>query len=131
MATVQKNASVALVAFFLLAFLAVGVPYWQIPYDRVALPNSILGYGLLVTFLAVGWLRGVLRVPFLKAFVVIGLAAPAAVMLRVVVEASRDPTSHNLWPLELVLTAGVSLVVAFGGALLGSGWFIISKQRGS
>jgi hypothetical protein len=44
-------------------------------------------------------------------------ALPVAVMAfvvgRIVVDTSRDPTSHNLWPLEIILSgaAGVGLIV--------------------
>ncbi len=44
-------------------------------------------------------------------------AVPVAVMAfvvgRIVVDTSRDPTSHNLWPLEIIISgaAGVGLIV--------------------
>jgi hypothetical protein len=38
-----------------------------------------------------------------------------AVMGRVGVETSRDPTSHNLWPFEVVIAGSIG----FAGALLG------------
>lgn len=44
----------------------------------------------------------------------IAAAVPAAVVLfvvlRIVVETTRDPTSHNLWPFEVVMFSGVALV---------------------
>jgi hypothetical protein len=44
-------------------------------------------------------------------------AIPVAVMAfvigRIIVDTSRDPTSHNLWPLEIIMSgaAGVGLIV--------------------
>lgn len=38
-----------------------------------------------------------------------------AVLGRVVVEAARDPTSHNLWPVEVVIAGGIGLVAALIG----------------
>lgn len=38
-----------------------------------------------------------------------------AVLGRVAVETSRDPTSHNLWPFEVIIAAGIGLA----GGLLG------------
>ncbi len=35
-----------------------------------------------------------------------------AVMVRVGVETYRDPTSHNLWPLEVMIAGGIGLVAA-------------------
>jgi hypothetical protein len=41
------------------------------------------------------------------------------VLGRVVVETFRDPTSHNLWPFEIIIAAVVGFAVACVGALLG------------
>ena len=42
----------------------------------------------------------------------IAAAAPvvmmALVVLRILVDAARDPTSHNLWPFEIVMWGGFS-----------------------
>jgi hypothetical protein len=32
------------------------------------------------------------------------------VILRIVVDTARDPTSHNLWPFEIVMFSGLALV---------------------
>jgi len=104
---------------FLIAFFAVGIEYWQIPYSKVSLPNSLYGIGLAILFLVSTALRLVSAVTFLQTLSAVGLAVPAMVMARVVVETSRDPTSHNLWPLEIIIAAGVGLAVASAGALVG------------
>jgi hypothetical protein len=31
-------------------------------------------------------------------------------MARVAVETSRDPTTHNLWPFEVVIAGGIGLI---------------------
>jgi hypothetical protein len=45
----------------------------------------------------------------------IAAAAPAALMavvvLRLVVDITRDPTSHNLWPFEILQTGALSVVI--------------------
>jgi len=45
----------------------------------------------------------------------IGAAVPALVMAfvigRIVVDTARDPTSHNLWPFEILMWGGASAVV--------------------
>ena len=50
----------------------------------------------------------------------VGAAVPAAMMtfvvLRIVLGVSRDPTSHNLWPFEIVLAGALSAAVV--GVLL-------------
>ncbi|MFN3310460.1 MAG: hypothetical protein ACK40R_02005 [Thermomonas sp.] len=45
-------------------------------------------------------------------------AAVAFVLLRIVLDTARDPTSHNLWPFELVMVAGASLVAMLALALV-------------
>ena len=37
----QTNAVSWLVAAFVVSFFAVGFPYWQIPYAKVSLPNTL------------------------------------------------------------------------------------------
>ena len=44
-----------------------------------------------------------------------GWQRPAAVavgfvVLRIIVDTARDPTSHNLWPFEIVIVSALSLV---------------------
>jgi hypothetical protein len=41
------------------------------------------------------------------------------VMARVVVETFQNPTTHNLWPFELVIASAVGLAVASVGSLAG------------
>ncbi|MEO8039593.1 MAG: hypothetical protein ABI794_12550 [Betaproteobacteria bacterium] len=126
--TMSNRSPLALAVSFTIALFAVGIPYWQIPYAQVGLPNSICNLGLLITLVAPIWLRGIVRISFLKAVMVVGLAAPTAVILRIIVETSRDPTSHNLWPLEVILTGGVSLAVALAGAVLGCGLRVLLSR---
>jgi ABC-type branched-subunit amino acid transport system permease subunit len=42
------------------------------------------------------------------------------VLARVIVDVVRDPTSHNLWPFEIVIAVLVGAAAAVAGALLGS-----------
>ncbi len=48
----------------------------------------------------------------------VAAAVPAAiilfVVLRIVTDTSRDPTSHNLWPLEILQFGGVALLMVGG-----------------
>jgi hypothetical protein len=103
---------------FQVAFLAVGIPYWRLPYAQLSLPGSLVGPGLFVLFAAAGVARwwGVGALP---AIALIGAAAPAAVLARIVFDTALDPTSHNLWPFELLIAAGLGHAAASAGALLG------------
>lgn len=104
---------------FLLSFLAMGVPYWLVPYGTVNLPAALLHPGLMVVALAALCVRAAGAAPVLKAAHAAGLAVPAAVMARVMVDGLRDPTAHNLWPFELVIALGVGYPCSLAGALVG------------
>ncbi len=101
------------------AFLVSGLPWWLAPYDRFSFsrPEAILGFlafaGVAAGF--AGW--GTLGPG--RAVLAAGGAVPCAVMARVLVDAVKDPTSHNLWPFEIVLAAGFSFAVASVAALAG------------
>jgi hypothetical protein len=57
---------------------------------------------------------------FWRTVLVTSAAVPGAVFARVIVDAWRDPTSHNLWPLEILIALVMGLAVTVLGALLGS-----------
>jgi cytochrome c oxidase assembly factor CtaG len=76
--------------------------------------------GLLVVGVAAMILRSLGMVRFWRGAFIMGLAVPAAVMVRVIVEVARDSTSHNLWPLEIVIAWVVGSACALAGVMLGS-----------
>ena len=102
------------------SFLAVGVPYWQIPYSDVELPTTLMTLALVVVALAAAIARAIGHSRFIVCVLVIGATIPAVVMARVVVDTATDPTSHNLWPFEIILSGFVGTFVATAGAALGS-----------
>jgi hypothetical protein len=109
-------------ALCVVALLCVGIPYWLVPYQDVNLPSSLPRTGLIVVAFAAFVIRaaGISRLG-------LAVAGPAAmvvcaVALRVAVEVNSDPTSHNLWPVELAIAAVVAgLWSALGGGL---GWLL-------
>ena len=117
-----------LVGAFLVGFLAIGVPYWPIPYNKVSLPDTLYGGGLFIVAVAAGAARSLGKVPLLLAIFFASAAVPAAVMARVAVETSRDPTSHNLWPLEVIIAAVVGVLCASTGAFVGSLPLLLAKR---
>ena len=96
--------------------LACGVPLWPIPYKEVSMPGNPsgmvwLGLGFLVALGAGYLIRSSWRAPILA----VALGFVLAVMGRVEVETSRDPTSHNLWPFEVFIAGGIGLVASVLG----------------
>lgn len=115
----QLSASRALAIAFVLTFLAVGIPFWSIPYSKANVPDGLYGFGLVVAFAAAAALCASSKTTFRRAWLVVGLAVPAVLMARVIVEGILDPTRHNLWPLALMIAAGLGLIVSCAGAVVG------------
>jgi hypothetical protein len=106
---------------FIVSVLAVGLPYWLIPYGsrEFSLPSALYGPQLCVPVLAAALAVGSGAAGFWKGLALLGASIPAAVMLRVVAEVIIDPTSHNLWPFEIIISAMVSAPCALAGAFIG------------
>jgi hypothetical protein len=116
----MKSANLAyLIASFVVALFATGISYWQIPYSKASLPSSLYNLSLAVVWIASFTLRLLSKASFAQATLMVGLAVPAMVLARVIVETSQDPTSHNLWPLELIIASAVGLTVSLVGSLAG------------
>jgi hypothetical protein len=100
--------------------LAIGFPYWGLRYSQVNLPDALYGWGLLLVFVFSAAIRIGGTAAFLETMVGMALAVPSVVLLRVVYDTSFDPTSHNLWPFEIVIAAFVGAFVAALGTSAGS-----------
>ena len=124
----SKSTRYWLAGAFLAGFLVIGVPYWPIPYNKVSLPDSLYGGGLFVVVLAAAAVRALGKPHFLLATLVAGAAVPAAVIARIAVETTRDPTSHNLWPFEVIIAGIMGLLCASAGALIGSLRILLSRR---
>lgn len=80
--------------------------------DRMLVFGFMLGVPLLGLFgtLAPLWGLWRWRGPWRIAAALPALAM-AWIVLRIVVDTSRDPTSHNLWPFEILIVGGLSSAV--------------------
>jgi hypothetical protein len=116
----NPKAMLVLAGSFLAGALAIGIPYFALEYSQVNLPSSLFGWGLFLLLALAAFIRISSSAGFLSTAAVMALVAPAVVMARVVVDTARDPTSHNLWPLEVVIAGFVGLCVAAAGATAGS-----------
>ena len=124
----NRKITLWLTGTFLAGFLAIGLPYWMIPYDKVSLPNTLYSLGLMVVTIAAAAARAFGRTHFVTAMLVVGAAVPAAVIARVAVETTGDPTSHNLWPIEVIIALVVGITSASMGALAGSFPLLFSRR---
>lgn len=107
------------IGVFLACLLAVGVPFWRLPYAGVNVPDGFYGPGLLVVAIAPLLLMRFARAGFARSLLIPALAPAAALMLRVIVEGLQDPTRHNLWPLALIIVLVMGVLVAAPGAVVG------------
>jgi hypothetical protein len=104
---------------FLSGFFAVGIPFWSVPYNEANVPDALMTAGILVVAIAALLLRAFGAASVWEAALIVGMSVPAAVLARVNAETAADPTSHNLWPIEIVFASAVGLPAALAGALVG------------
>ncbi len=112
----------ALILPFVLGVLAVGLPYWRIPYGEVSLPDALLQWGLVVVVLGAALARALAGTRPMVTVALVGAAVPVVVLARIVVEAMGDPTSHNLAGIEMFIALGLGAAAAGAGVLVGSLW---------
>jgi hypothetical protein len=117
---VQSRAGYWLVAAFVVGFFAVGIPYWLIPYEKVSLPSTLYGSGLLVVGVLAAAIRAFGQARLLTVILAVGAAVPAPILARIAVDTTKDPTSHNLWPFEIIIAAMIGALCSSAGALTGS-----------
>lgn len=102
------------------ALFMLGAQYWPIPYSSADLPDSLLGYGLIGVAVCALVAQAFGRGRLLPTITIVATSVPAAIMLRVAVEVALDPTSHNLWPFEVLIGVFIGLGAASAGAVIGS-----------
>lgn len=115
----SRTAPVWLVGGLVVSGVVLGVPYLLASYDSLEGTGVVWGWGPLV-LLAVSFVLAAFgRVPLLAAAAVTTGSLIAIVIARIVVDVAGDPTSHNLWPLELVIAGVIGGVASLAGASLG------------
>lgn len=115
----RSNDKSRLALSLIAGFFSAGAPFWLVPYAKANLPNSLLHPGLFVVAALALWLRAWGIASFWRATLSMAASVGAAVAARAAVGIARDPTSHNLWPLEVIIALLVGLVCAAAGAALG------------
>lgn len=104
---------------FAAVFVVVGIPYWTVPYAKLNLPTALPDLGLFVAAGAALLLCAFDAAPFWKITRWMTATVPAVVIARVLADGVRDPSSHNLWPLEVVIGLLVGLAYVLPGAAAG------------
>lgn len=104
---------------FLACYVAIGIPYWLLPYSGVSLPDSLYTTGLLLTFIS-AIVFCIYNVGFLWSAAIFGCCAPAAVATRIIIDTAGDGSTHNLFPFELAIAVIIGFSIAGFGAMLGT-----------
>ena len=105
--------------WFSAAFLAAGIPWWRAPYNHFTLSHPLAILGCLVLVCLSAWVAGWTPLGLGRGGLVVGGAVPCAVMVRVLVDVVKEPTSHNLWPFEVVLAGLFGFGLAYAAGLMG------------
>ncbi len=118
----NKNSELRIPAIAALtSTLLLGFFHWRIPYSQADFVPLIAPWLTISLVLGALFSHRNIQTALLRGA---GVAAggPLAVVFRVIVEVIADPTSHNLWPFEIViagiLTGPMSLLGAFIGSLI-------------
>jgi len=110
---------IALALTVLAGLLACGLPLWPIPYREVSMPGNPAPSTWLILGSLAGALAGALVRSGLKA-PILGVTAGfvLAVLVRVAWETAADPTTHNLWPFEVVIAGFFGVLSGVIGVVL-------------
>lgn len=116
----QLNALYWLTAAFVVGFFVIGLPYWQVPYSKVSLPSTLYGPGLFVVGVLAAVARTFGKARFRAVVIVVGATVPAPILARIIVDTTKDPTAHNLWPFEVIIAGTIGALCSSAGGLAGS-----------
>ena len=122
-----RNSRIWWLVGFLIALVGVGFPYWRAPSAMTALPGAYYGPGLAAVGVVAMMLRAFGTGRFLPLWLLIAAAAPAAVVVRMLVgDVAGTPVS---WPREVLIASVLGLAASLAGTLIGSLFLLRSSRR--
>lgn len=123
MSVATPQVSKRLIAGFVVSLLAVGAYWWPPSYSEIQVIPSWWVFALISIAVALIFASNDFRKSMLMGATV-AAGAIGAVAVRIVIDVVGDPTSHNLWPFEIVIA---SLFVV-PSALLGSAVGVVIRR---
>lgn len=108
-----------LAAAVTIAFLAIGMPYWRIPYNQFDLSHVELLPGAIFLALASLALIAVQAAPARWVMGAMLAVAPFVDLVSIVRDTSTDATTHNMAPFELIAAAALGACFVLPGAAIG------------
>jgi hypothetical protein len=119
LACVGKQRPIWLVAAFVIAFLAIGIPYWRIPYNQFDLGHVELLPGAIFMGLATLALIASQAAPARWVMGAMLACAPLIDLVSIVRDTSADATTHNMAPFELIAALALGAAFVLPGAAIG------------
>jgi vacuolar-type H+-ATPase subunit I/STV1 len=95
-----------------------GGVYWTTDYNDLDIGSISLAL-YLVAMVPVAVLRATRTAPFVLAAATLPAGLVLAVIMRIAVDVGQDPTSHNLWPIEIFIAGIVGVFWGAIGAAIG------------
>lgn len=123
MSVATPQVSKRLIVGFVVSLLAVGAYWWPPSYSEIQVIPSWWVFALISIAVALIFASNDFRKSMLMGAAV-AAGAIGAVAVRIVIDVVGDPTSHNLWPFEMVI-ASLSVVPS---ALLGSAVGVVVRR---
>lgn len=114
---------------FLIALVGVGFPYWQLPPELAGLPRALYGPGLVAVGVIAMLMRAFGTGRFLTLWLLIALVVPAAVLVRLALDAARGVAGPGLAAADVVVGFGLGLGASLAGMLVGSLFLLRSSRR--
>ncbi len=114
---------------FLIAFVGVGFPYWQLPPEMAGLPRALYGPGLVAVGVVAMLLRAFGTGRFATLWLLIAASVPAAVLVRLALDAVRHLPPAGAPVADIVVAGMLGLGAALVGMLIGSLLLLRSSRR--
>lgn len=114
---------------FAIALVGVGFPYWQLAPEQAGLPRALYGPGLVAVGVVAMLLRAFGTGRFLPLWLLTALAVPAAVLVRLALDATRAAPHPGLPVADVAIGLGLGLAVTLAGTLVGSLFLRRSSRR--
>jgi hypothetical protein len=129
MMTPKGDRAAALAGAFVFCVLVGGCVEWARSYQEYmqGRPASLIVLGVIA---ATGFVLALATEISTRAIgIVLNLAFPTTILVRVLMDTSQDPSSHNLFPIEIAFALVVGLLAAWPATWLGRSIRTLVRRR--
>jgi hypothetical protein len=129
MMTPKGDRAAALAGAFVFCMLVGGCVEWARSYQAYMEggPESLIVLGVIA---ATGFVLALTTDISTRAIgIVLNLAFPTIILIRVLMDTAKDPTTHNLFPIEIVLALIIGLLAAWPPTWFGRSVRTLVRRR--